>query len=293
MNILKLFSIDFFHQIYLRRIFGKKKKNIDLFDLRQHLDQISPVIFLSTGRCGTKWIDTILTEDESLVSIHHPIPVMRSQAALAYNFDFNLATENEKALLKEMFLAGREEIILNSERADKKLIITDSRTTFFAEVIYELFPKAKFVHLHRHPGEVVRSGLRRKWYSSENQSELNRITPRKTDKLAEEWSNLDLIEKNAWLWSETNEWIVKFFNKIPKEQKFTISFNDWNEDSLSKLFSFCDSDVDKSQISKRLNTKINSQNSVDISKYKDWSEKDKLKVKDFCSETAELLGYTL
>lgn len=293
MNVLKLFSTDFFYQVYLRRVFGKKKKNLDLYDLRQNLDQISPVVFLSTGRCGTKWIDTILSEDDTKVSVHHPIPVMRSQAALAYNFDFNLATENEKTLLKEMFLAGREEILLNTERADKKLIITDSRTTFFAEVIYELFPKAKFVHLHRHPGEVVRSGLRRKWYDSENQSELNRITPGKSDELADQWSDLDLIEKNAWLWNETNEWILKFFNNVPDKQKFTISFNAWNEDSLSKLFSFCDSDINKSVINKRLNTKINSQNSVNISKYKDWSEKDQSKVKAFCSETAELLGYKL
>jgi hypothetical protein len=294
MNILKLFSIDFFYQIYLRRIFGKKKNNLDLYDLRQRFDQISPIIFLSTGRCGTKWIDTVLSEDNSIVSIHHPNPVMRSQAKLAYNFDFDGATENEKELLKELFLAGREDIILQTQKVGKELIITDSRITFFAEVIHAIFPKAKFVHLHRHPGEVVRSGLRRKWYASENQSELNRIEPKKSDKLAEKWTTLDLIEKNAWLWNETNEWIMSFLNKIPEDQKFTISFNNWNDESLSQLFSFCGANkINKSQINKRLNKKINSQTSVDISKYKDWSEEDKLKVKKYCSHTSELLGYKL
>ncbi|MEX1190327.1 MAG: sulfotransferase [Brumimicrobium sp.] len=293
MNLLKLFSTDFYYQIYLRRIFGKKKKNLDLYDLRQNLDQISPVIFLSTGRCGTKWIDTVLSEDDTIVSLHHPIPVMRSQAKLAYSFEFNKAKENEKELLKELFLAGREDLILQSEKVGKELIITDSRTTFFAEIIYELFPKAKFVHLHRHPGEVVRSGLRRKWYVSNDQSELNRITPIKTSEFTEKWSAFDLIEKNAWLWKETNEWILNFLNKVPESQKFNISFNDWNEESLSELFSFCGARIDKSQINKKLNKKINSQKSVSVSKYKDWNEEDKSKVKEFCSKTAELLGYQL
>ncbi|MEX2483400.1 MAG: sulfotransferase [Brumimicrobium sp.] len=293
MNILKLFSTDFYYQIYLRRIFGKKKKNVDLYDLRLNLDQVSPVIFLSTGRCGTKWIDTVLSEDDTIVSLHHPIPVMRHQAKLAYSFEFNKATENEKELLKELFLAGREDLILQSKKVGKELIITDSRTTFFAEIICELFPKAKFVHLHRHPGEVVRSGLRRKWYASNDQSELNRITPIKSNELAKKWSSFDLIEKNAWLWNETNDWILKLFSKIPDSQKHTISFNDWNEELLSELFAFCGVRMDKSQISKKLSKKINSQKSVSVSKYKDWSEEDKLKVKAFCSKTAELLGHQL
>ena len=40
----------------------------------------------------------------------------------------------------------------------------------------ELFPKAKFIQLVRHPGDFVRSGIRRKYYSG-NENDDSRITP--------------------------------------------------------------------------------------------------------------------
>ena len=174
-TLLQLFDDWFYYHLFLRRIFGKKVKDVKLLELRDNLDQLAPVIFLSTGRCGTKWLNTVFSKEKSSVSLHHPIPVMRSQAKVAYSFEFAKCSDNEQLLLQEMFLGGREELFLRAEKSKKNLIFTDSRLTFFAEVIRSIFPKAKFVHLHRHPGEVVRSGLRRRWYVEENQPVLNRI----------------------------------------------------------------------------------------------------------------------
>ncbi len=292
-TLLQLFDEWFYYHLFLRRIFGKKVKDVDLLELRDNLDQLAPVIFLSTGRCGTKWLNTVFSKEKSSVSLHHPIPVMRSQAKVAYSFEFAKCSDNEQLLLQEMFLGGREELFLRAEKSKKNLIFTDSRMTFFAEVIRSIFPKAKFVHLHRHPGEVVRSGLRRRWYVEENQSDLNRIEPLPHSSFHQQWEEFDSIEKNAWLWNETNRWISAFLEQVPERQKMSLSFNDWSVDTIQSLCSFCEVQISDQVIERRLNVSVNRQKSVAIPPFRDWNQEDQEKVRRLCSEMATHLNYSI
>jgi hypothetical protein len=47
-------------------------------------------------------------------------------------------------------------------------------------------PNVKFVHLFRHPGEVVRSGMRRGWYNG-HPSDRYRIEPGQHDPMRRLW----------------------------------------------------------------------------------------------------------
>lgn len=293
MNLLKIVDIEFYYLLFLRRVFGKKVKNLDLVDFRKNMATLEPLFILSTGRCGTKWIDELLKSDSSIISIHHIHPVMRSQAKLVYELNYPESTSREQMLMKEMFLGGREEVFLQGMKVDKNIVFTDSRMTFFAEVIYDLFPKAKFVHLHRHPGGVVSSGVNRGWYTSNSQSELNRIYPGKNNAYYTKWSEMDRIEKNAWLWSETNRWILDFLKKVPAEQKFDLSFDNWSPESIQAFCRFCGVEKSTNEIASRMKKKVNKQQKKELGHYKTWPKEDQEKLATLTADISKLLSYSL
>lgn len=277
--------------------YGKTVNKLNLYSLRscQFKDVKNPVFFLSTGRCGTAWISHVLESKEDLKIYHHPEPVMRSQGKLAY--EMNLKREernsNELLLLKEMFLAGREDLLMNCARANKRPIFTDSRSTFFANEMLELFPSAKFIFIHRHPGEVVRSGIRRSWYKAEQQSELNRIIPQKGEAFFKEWPRLSDIEKISWLWRETNLFIENFSKSVPAGNFYEISFNFWSAEKIADMMSFLNIDLKQDEISNWMTKRINVQAESPYPKYKNWSEKEQQSLKDICGDLAAKYNYHL
>lgn len=277
--------------------YGKTENKIDLFELRRtnfsHVK--NPVFFLSTGRCGTAWISHVLESSEDLKIYHHPEPVMRSQGKLSYEMNLKRQdrTENELLLLKEMFLAGREDLLLNCARGNKRPIFTDSRATFFAYEMLELFPNAKFVFIHRHPGEVVRSGIRRSWYRAEKQSELNRIVPLKGEPYFKEWPELSDIEKISWLWRETNLFIENFSKSVAPENFYEISFNYWSAGKIADMMSFINIDLNEAEIAVWMNKRINAQSESSFPKYEDWSPEDQDSLKNICGDLAAKFNYQL
>ncbi len=277
--------------------YGKTVNKTNLFSLRSSnfKDVRNPVFFLSTGRCGTAWISHVLESKNDLKIYHHPEPVMRSQGKVAYEMSLKRQDRNstELMLLKEMFLAGREELLMNCARGNKRPIFTDSRSTFFAYEMLELFPNAKFVFIHRHPGEVVRSGIRRSWYKAEQQSELNRIVPLKGEAYYDEWSGLCDIEKISWLWRETNVFIENFSKSIPKENFYEISFNFWSDEKITDMMTFLSIDFKKEEISNWMTKRINAQAESPYPKYKDWSTENKQSLKNICGDLAAKYNYQL
>lgn len=278
---------------YNRLVYGPKKQNYTGSDFRKGMEDLEPTVFLSTGRCGTRWITDRLEKSSSYVPIHHPHPVLRSQAKMMYYYDFNSIDEHTFLLLKEIFLAGREELFVMAKRAGKDLAITDSRGTFFAYIIAAIFPKAKFVFIHRNPLEVIRSGLKRGWYIIDNESELNRIVPESDNPAYAEWENFSPTQKIAWLWTETNKWIIQFLTTVPEDHKRTIGFNNWNVKELLEVFEFMNADVPLRDIEKNLNVRTNAQRENMNPKHSSWKEKDKTESIQICGALAEQLGYNL
>jgi len=276
---------------YNRLKFGSKKLDYTDYEFRKNAQALEPTIFLSTGRCGTKWLTERLEKSGTHVPIHHPNPVMRSQAKMMYDYDFQAVDKEVLNLLTEIFLAGREELFVSAKRAGKELAITDSRGTFFAYVISAFFPKAKFVFVHRDPFEFIRSGLKRGWYVLENESELNRIIPSSSNPEYSKWETYSTTKKIAWLWRETNLWIMEFLKTLPKEQQFTIGFNNWNTEELDKMFWFMKADVPYKEISKNLNVRSNEQKKNINPQHGAFTEESKKEAIHICGDLAKSLNY--
>lgn len=277
--------------IYWRLKVGKSNKRLNVFELRSELNKYikDPIFFLSTGRCGTKWFSDLLDHNKSLMVLHSPIPNLSIQSKLAYNTLIqDNASDLDKTYLKEIFLTGREQFLRYSYKTEKRYIETNNYITFFAPILADLFPDAKFVHLYRHPGEFVRSGIRRNYYIPGNPDNIKRITPSSDD----EWNNFSQLQKTAWLWNETNKFIETFKTNHP-DNCFDFNFNDLTLDNVKFLMLFIGIDIPLNLISKQLRNKSNIQKEGSFPKYEEWDENYKENLKYICSELAKKYQYSL
>ncbi|SMO83127.1 sulfotransferase family protein [Gracilimonas mengyeensis] len=170
-----------------------------------------PVFVLSTGRCGTKLLTQILTENKQLEVHHEPYPTFTWHCKYAFE---NHA--NKPETVRMMFDVARYELIRDAYLNKKTYVETNNRITFFAHQLAELYPHARFVHLIREPVSFVKSGLSRNWYSGKEIYDEGRITDTENP---DTWGSYSQAEKIAWLWKATNSFIEDF----KKEQEvFTL-----------------------------------------------------------------------
>jgi hypothetical protein len=281
---------------YWRLVFGPSRHRTNFFELRStgFKGLPSPVFFLSTGRCGTNWFTMLLAGDKSVKAFHEPKPNFGVQGRVAYELfsdkDFQVSP-NEAQLLQEIFLTGREQHLRYSHKTQRRFVETNNQVTFLAPVIYQLFPEAKFVHLNRHPGEFVRSALRRKFYN--NTDDIKRIVPRANDPHFKSWEAFSALEKNSWLWMATNRFIERFKTSIPTDNCYYFNFNTLDTDSLLKLCTFLEISIPENSIRKMLSRRVNVQKTGDMGGYDDWTPADKDRLKNICGEMAVTYNYQL
>jgi hypothetical protein len=142
----------------------------------QNWENIRPCFVLSTGRCGTLLLNNILTLSPDANALHVPQPEMHRPSRRAYE-----QVTQQPEIFREVFKSAREEYLLAAARQDKVYIETNNQVTFFAPIICDVFPRTVFIHLVRHPGSFVRSGIRRKWYTGNNPYDVGRIVPQEDE----------------------------------------------------------------------------------------------------------------
>ncbi|MGM0408194.1 MAG: sulfotransferase [Bacteroidota bacterium] len=283
--------------IYAVLKYGIPKRKATIYSLRndEFKEFSSPVFFLSTGRTGTKWFSELLKKTKGSLVFHSPTPDLSVQSVYAYYIlvknDFRLEHEQETAL-KEIFLAAREEQLRYSYKTAKKFIETNNYLTFFAPVLANLFHTAKFVHLHRHPGEFVRSALDRNYFGKEDINAIRRIKPVSEDYYYQ-WKQFSQLEKSAWLWNETNSFIEKFKSESNSQQIMSVSLNELDVQTVKKVVEFIGVDINEHLIGKKLKSKINVQKVRTTKPYAMWSEIQIKELNGICGDLAEHYGYEL
>ena len=281
---------------YWRMVFGPSKFRTNFFELRSSgfRGLPSPVFFLSTGRCGTNWFTMLLSRDKSVKAFHEPRPNFGVQGRVAYEIysarDFQVSPHEEQ-LLQEIFLTGREQHLRYSYKTQRRLVETNNQVTFLAPAIYQLLPEAKFVHLNRHPGEFVRSALRRKFYN--NTDDIKRIVPLANDPHYKSWDGFSVLEKNSWLWMATNHFIEQFKSSIPTTNWYYFDFNKLETDSILDLCTFLDVSIEEKSIRKMLSKPVNVQKTGSLDGYDDWTIEDKDRLRKICGEMAIKYNYQL
>ncbi len=197
---------------------------------QRHPDQFSeshPCVFvLSTGRVGSETMAHILKKSGNALVYHEPLPELFGLSKKAYElFPGYLGDEKMKSLLMEGFLTARRALFDHALYCDRGYIEAGPPATFLAPVIHETIPQVKFIHLIREPMSVVRSALRRKWYSG-HPYDPTRIIPLADSQFRESWDDFSPVEKNCWLWAETNRWIHQFLQGLPEDRSITLHSED-------------------------------------------------------------------
>ena len=263
----------------------------------------NPIFFLSTGRTGTDFFTQLLGKSDNVQVFHSPSNLfcnaqseLIEQGKIAYEMykKYGFNDERTNKLTAQIFMAAREDLLYKTYLHNKIYIETNNRITFLAPAIKCIFPNAKFIHLYRHPGEFIRSGIRRRYYSSNSIHETGRLVPLKMTKYFSDWSNFDEIQKIAWLWSETNNFIGNFLETLNSDDYFNFNFNHLTTTNIENLLKFLQiEDIDSELIEKTINKPTNTQKAGFFPEYKEWNQDDKNKVIDLCEELNLKYGYEL
>ncbi|MEL6820596.1 MAG: sulfotransferase [Calditrichota bacterium] len=249
---------------------------------------VFPCFVLSTGRSGTLLLTRILELADNAAPLHEPRPELFRASKRAYE-----EIHQQPDLFKEVLLSAREEYLLAAARRKQRYIETNNQISFFAPIIPQLFPNAVFIHLVRHPADFVRSGMRRNWYTGEHSHDIGRITPISGD-LVSEWTSLSRVEKIAWLWNETNEFIETLVKEWPErflQVRAETLFASTEESK--RIFDFMElNGYNRHAVDRILQKPANPQRKGNFPKYNQWTDEDKAGLRRFAT-LAENYDYEL
>lgn len=258
------------------------------------IDEIlqAPYVFvLSTGRCGTALLSELLKQNQTFWVHHDPQPALEFASSYAHRHCVSIEA------LKVAILAARfESHFVQSYMRTRVYVETNNRITFFSPALADLLPNAKFIHLVRHPGDFVRSGMRRGYYEDKSR-QYQRLRP--VD--SELWDTMSRQEKIAWEWNEINQYIESLKSNVPDNRILTINseslFGENKSDVLAQMWQFLNHPnphvTDKGrEILKSLYKKpINAQTRGVFPAFKHWNDEDKSKMKDIVGDLADRYGY--
>lgn len=272
--------------------------HIDQKSIDQMFDSYAPVFVLSTGRSGSKFIHHILSKTNSIASFHEPTPT------LMYFSNFAFHNQHNKELLKAIFLSARMELILDAFNKNVTYFESNQCMVFFASVINDVFQNARFIHIVRHPGDFIRSAIMKGWHVNDTIWESGRVRIHEFEK----WQKLHSIQKLAWVWKSTNEFINDFLYKLSAERFLTIRFEDMitQPEIIKRIFLFLGisetlkhdtiTNFQKIKINKHKIGSYEPDNMKKLAyfpKYQNWSISDKEKLKKSIGNLYKYYNYNL
>ena len=159
-------------------------------------------------------------------------------------------------------------------------------------MLKQIFPDALFIHLVRHPGEFVRSGIDRNYYSRSSADDYKRIEP-VSGPYGDQWESMNQIGKTAWLWKETNRFIKEFLNTLSADQYRVFNFNQLNDDNIQQILRFIGSEIPQKKVVRLIPKKMNAQRTHQMKSFNSWDEKEKGIVEEITGDMAGFYGYTI
>lgn len=258
-----------------------------------------PVFFLSTGRCGTKLFSNLIAKDKSFFVVHTSNKDLIEQGKMFYvvskDQELNVFQGGNvfNKLGSQIFTAARDEVLYKAYLHKKLYLETNNRITFLAPAINYWMPGARFVHIIRHPGYFVRSGILRGWYTGNHPHDHGRITPVDGTPEYIKWDSWDAVQKISWLWKETNSFIDQFAESVGKDSVYKFNFDELSNETVQNLMNHLNVSVSESSVAKSVQSPVNVQKSGVFPKYEDWNKNEKEKLAEICGDLAASYGYEL
>jgi len=199
-----------------------------------------------------------------------------------------------ESALQEGFLTARRELMNYSLFCRRGYVETGPQATFLAPLILRSVPNVKFIHLVRDPKKFTRSVMRRKWYEG-HQYDRWRITPDADSAFGKRWGKFSPLEKNLWLWAETNRWALDFSKNLSPGQSLLVRSEDVfasNPVTLERIFNLLGAAPPSARKIRRiLGKQLNVQTEGTFKEPEDWlAELDKGLAR-YVRATAATLGY--
>lgn len=249
---------------------------------------------LSTGRVGTTTLTHLLSLNPRVYATHEPEPLFLEETKDAYQRP-RLSTPVANHFVT-VFLSCRRGRMIVSHWQNKLYAECSNRLTYVAPVLANNFPRAKFVFLYRHPGEVVRSGMRRNYYRG-HLCDPYRITPLENDPYYSQWPHWDAFRKTCWYWRAVNSWSRDIANDLGSERVFRLSFEELIGDTEQvgrRLFEWLGMECPApSSIQEIVQAKYNAQDSGNFPRYEEWTDEQKATMATIVEPLASQLGYRL
>jgi hypothetical protein len=186
---------------------------------------VSCVFTLSTGRSGTATLAMLLDRSPFVEARHEPRPRLLRLSHEAFQKDTtDPYGERGWDLVLE---AARSDLVWHAYQRGQVYVETSNRLTYLAPMLARYFTDSTFIFLHRHPVDVIRSGLRRAWYQG-HPWDWARIQPREDDPFFEQWEGFSAEEKIAWYWVAVNRDVLSFLSVLSSDR--------WLDLPSSRLF---------------------------------------------------------
>jgi hypothetical protein len=261
--------------------------------LRPFAKNVPCIFVLSTGRVGTDTLARLLATEKTILACHEPYPRFLMESRDAYQN--SPLTEDAAGELVASFVVGRARKLMHCYLSHRQFAETSNRLTYFAPLLAEAFPKSKFIHLFRHPSEVIRSGMRRRYYDGAGW-DYCRITPRTDDIWHERWSNWSPFEKCCWYWQAVNKFALDFIKELPSERTFSMDSGDLFRNCPSvmrALFKWLRA-VPPTEETRQSVLKMahNQQHSGEFPTLSDWTEDQRNSLREISGPIARQLGYS-
>lgn len=248
----------------------------------------------STGRTATMHLSNCLNAEEGCTCVHEGKfrhREMSGEQVLPF-----LTLENRIAYEQP----ERAQEIINAKRA--VIDTLDLRTvSHFGDIAYNnspflvplsiRFPRAKFIVIVRDGRSFVRSAtvlegedetpvgwppVDKKTTRLEDYISLGRLQPRRGSPLQAEWAEWGALERNVWLWAETNSLILDALAEIDKARWLLVRFEDFVSNPLQEYMQirdFLGFERGLSEEAKEivLSPVVNASRNYSIPAYEDWS----------------------
>jgi hypothetical protein len=248
------------------------------------------VFVCSTGRVGSQSLAALLGLSPEIFAVHEPLPRL-----VHLSFEAYLA-RGEGDWLRSAVLGARDDLICDANRRGLVYAETNNRLTFLAPALADTLPASRFIHLHRHPYEFVRSAMRRKYYLGHHW-DFARPRPRPDEASAAEWDAYEAVAKCAWLWARVNDDAMRFSAALPSERVLTMAAAELfrgEPASMRKIFDLAGVESPPDTAVRRvLGRARNRQESGTFPDASEWGAPTRRVVDDIVVTVAHALGYAV
>ena len=254
---------------------------------------------IGTGRCGTKFLYELLSQQPNLASHHERLPLEDSFYRYA---EWNkLGVEHSG-----YFQIKAQAIKVDLEKSD----FSFESSAYLSLAVKPLFEKfnAKFILLVRAPHSVVTSYHKKGWYKNNlltsdyskppgfqpdmslQHHSFSRIVP--TGNELEEWQQLTQIGKLSWYYQALNSAVLKQFEGIPNSHYKVVKLEELDYQKYLEIAAFLSlkDKISEKTFHKLTTKKVNTLSPSYI--FHKWTDKEKEEFFQQTTNINKLLNYT-